>query len=82
VQDIRSANKKKKDNQLNKSLQNFMFTMLQDESTIAARKSLDVMIELYNKNIWYTFRIVHGHASNSIVNADNFIAGMTQRLSM
>ena len=29
-----------------------MYTMLRDNNPIAAKKSLDVMVELYRKNIW------------------------------
>ena len=35
---------------LNTTMQNFMFTMLKDSHKIAAKTSLDVMIELYRKN--------------------------------
>ena len=34
------------------ALQNFMYRMLQDSSPVAAKMSLDVLIELYRKNIW------------------------------
>jgi len=50
-------NLKKKDEKTNKSLQNFMYTMLQDPTAIAARKSLEVIIELYRKGIWYVLPI-------------------------
>ncbi len=33
-------------------LQSFMYTMLADSSPIAARMSLDIMVEMYKKNIW------------------------------
>jgi hypothetical protein len=38
---------------MNRTLQNFMYTMLNDPSDIAAKKSLDVMIDLYRKRIWF-----------------------------
>lgn len=52
ITDIKNENAKAKNNQLNTMLQNFMFTMLKDADETAARKSLDVMTELYRKNIW------------------------------
>eukprot|EP01125_Pyxidicula_operculata_P001163 TRINITY_DN11113_c0_g1_i1.p1 TRINITY_DN11113_c0_g1~~TRINITY_DN11113_c0_g1_i1.p1 ORF type:complete len:781 (-),score=305.58 TRINITY_DN11113_c0_g1_i1:26-2368(-) len=52
INDIARCNSKKKDNELNRTLQNFMYSMLQDASGVATRESLTVMIELYNKNIW------------------------------
>lgn len=35
------------------TLQNFMYTMLRDSNPIAAKISLDVMAELYKRNIWW-----------------------------
>lgn len=35
------------------TLQNFMYTMLRDSNPIAAKLSLDVMGELYTRNIWW-----------------------------
>lgn len=59
VSDIRRLNAKVKNNAVNKSLQNFMYTMLADEHAIAAKKSLDVMIELYKKRVWNDERTVN-----------------------
>lgn len=57
--DIKNANLKAKNNKLNKTLQNFMYTMLKDSSDIASKKSLDVMIDLYKKNIWNDAKTVN-----------------------
>lgn len=38
--------------QLNKTIQNLVFTMLKDDSEIAAKKSLDIMVVLYRKRVW------------------------------
>ncbi|KAJ3307509.1 Protein SDA1 [Blyttiomyces sp. JEL0837] len=54
-----TSNAKAKNNKLNKTLQNFMYTMLQDSNEIAARKSLEVMVDLYNKNIWNDAKTVN-----------------------
>lgn len=35
------------------TLQNFMYTMLRDSNPLAAKISLDVMVELYKRNIWW-----------------------------
>ncbi|KAJ1848502.1 Severe Depolymerization of Actin [Coemansia sp. RSA 2708] len=68
VNDVKMANKgKHRDHKLNKSLQSFMYTMVtaadaQDkhgEGAIAAKKSLDVCIELYRKNIWTDAKAVN-----------------------
>merc|ERR1712106_1228858 len=52
VNDIKNINANGRDQKLNGALQNYMFTMLKDNATIAAKTSLDVMISLYKKNVW------------------------------
>ncbi|XP_062290403.1 protein SDA1 homolog isoform X2 [Scomber scombrus] len=52
VTDIKNINAKHKNNKVNTTLQNFMYTMLRDSNPIAAKISLDVMVELYKRNIW------------------------------
>lgn len=59
VHDIKGSNAKHFNNKLNKSLQNFMYSMLKDSHEIAARKSLDVIIELYKRGIWCDERTVN-----------------------
>ena len=36
-----------------------MYTMLRDTNVIAAKKSLDVMVELYRKNVWNDAKTVN-----------------------
>ncbi|XP_018804398.1 PREDICTED: protein SDA1 homolog [Bactrocera latifrons] len=52
VNDIKNMNAKHKDMKLNSTLQNFMYSMLKDANPKAAKMSIDIMIELYKKNIW------------------------------
>ncbi|KAJ2158777.1 Severe Depolymerization of Actin [Coemansia sp. RSA 552] len=68
VSDVKSANKgRHRDHKLNRALQGFMYTMLtaadaQDkhgEGAIAAKKSLDVCIELYRKKVWTDAKAVN-----------------------
>ncbi|KAI9263452.1 SDA1-domain-containing protein [Phascolomyces articulosus] len=66
VNDIKNANLKAKNNKLNRSLQSFMFTMLEsvktgnsDENAVAAKKSVDVCIDLYHKNVWNDAKTVN-----------------------
>ena len=59
VNDIKNVNSKQKDVRLNSTLQNFMFTMLKDSHKIAAKTSLDVMIELYRKDVWNDAKTVN-----------------------
>ncbi|XP_026725307.1 protein SDA1 homolog [Trichoplusia ni] len=52
ITDIKNINMKHKDMKFNSTLQNFMFSMLQDSNPKAAKLSLDILVELYHKNIW------------------------------
>jgi len=63
VNDIKNINANGKDHKLNGALQNYMFTMLRDSATIAAKTSLDVMISLYKKNVWKDEKTVNVIAS-------------------
>ncbi|CAJ1070746.1 protein SDA1 homolog [Xyrichtys novacula] len=59
VTDIKNINSKHKNNKINTTLQNFMYTMLRDSNPIAAKISLDVMVELYKRNIWNDAKTVN-----------------------
>ncbi|KAL5505317.1 hypothetical protein EMCRGX_G006730 [Ephydatia muelleri] len=59
VSDIKRLNHRHKNNKVNTTLQNFMYTMLQDSNKIAAKMSLDVIMELYRKNIWNDAKTVN-----------------------
>ncbi|XP_066488029.1 protein SDA1 homolog [Tiliqua scincoides] len=59
VTDIKNINAKHKNNKMNTTLQSFMYTMLQDSNPTAAKISLDVMIELYRRNIWNDTKTVN-----------------------
>lgn len=59
VSDIKNINAKHKNNKVNTILQNFMYTMLRDSNPIAAKISLDVMAELYKRNIWNDAKTVN-----------------------
>ncbi|EDW08161.1 protein SDA1 homolog [Drosophila mojavensis] len=63
VTDIKNMNAKHKDMKLNSSLQNFMYGMLKDANPKAAKMSVDIMIELYKKNIWNDAKTVNVIAS-------------------
>ncbi|XP_061118885.1 protein SDA1 homolog [Conger conger] len=59
VADIKNINAKHKNNKVNTTLQNFMYTMLRDSNALAAKISLDIMIELYKRNIWNDAKTVN-----------------------
>ncbi|KAF3821967.1 hypothetical protein GH733_007341 [Mirounga leonina] len=59
VTDIKNINAKHKNKKVNIVLQNFMYTMLRDSNATAAKISLDVMTELYRRNIWNDAKTVN-----------------------
>lgn len=63
VNDIKRINKRKRDERVNRTLQNFMYTMLQDANPIAVRMSLQVMIDLFRKGVWNDTKTVNAISS-------------------
>lgn len=59
ITDIKNVNSKHKNAKLNTTLQNFMYTMLKDTNARAAKMSVDIMIELYRKNVWNDAKTVN-----------------------
>ncbi|CAG9859599.1 unnamed protein product [Phyllotreta striolata] len=59
ITDIKNINSKHKNAKLNSTLQNFMFSMLKDSNVKAAKMSVDIMIDLYKKNVWNDAKTVN-----------------------
>ncbi|CAD5114947.1 DgyrCDS3979 [Dimorphilus gyrociliatus] len=59
VQDVKNTNQKAKNQKLNTKLQNFMYSMLKDNNATAAKLSLDVMVDLYRRNVWKDAKTVN-----------------------
>lgn len=59
ITDIKNMNMKHKDMKFNSTLQNFIFSMLRDSNAKAAKLSVDILIELYHKNIWNDHKTVN-----------------------
>ena len=57
--DIKGANQRHRDERLNRSIQNFLYSMLQDDSEMAAKKSLAVLTELWRRHVWRDARTVN-----------------------
>ena len=85
ISDIARVNAKQKNNKLNSSLQNYLYSVLKDtESTTAVKKSLDVMVELYRRNVWKDAKTVNVIATavfskefKIVAAAMRFFLGMT-----
>ncbi|XP_050472539.1 protein SDA1 homolog isoform X2 [Bombus huntii] len=69
IADIKNVNAKQKNAKINTTLQNFMFSMLKDSNVRSAKMSTDIMIELYNKNIWNDAKTVNVLATGCFVKA-------------
>jgi protein SDA1 len=52
ITDLKRLNHDRVNNNVNRKLQNFIFSMLQDPNEGAAKRSLKVMIELYKRHVW------------------------------
>lgn len=63
VSDIKSINGRHKNGKMNSVLQNFMFTMLQENNGVTVKMAVDIMIELYKRNIWADEKTVNMIAS-------------------
>ena len=59
VTDLKNTNAKHKDVKLNSSMQNFMYKMINDSHHTAAKMALDIMIDLYKKNVWNDAKTVN-----------------------
>ncbi|XP_034830491.1 protein SDA1 homolog [Maniola hyperantus] len=59
ISDIKCMNMKHKDMKLNSTLQNFIYSMLRDSDTKTAKLAIDILIELYHKNIWNDHKTVN-----------------------
>ena len=67
--DIKGANQKHRDERLNRSIQNFLYSMLQDDSEMAAKKSLAVLTELWRRHVWRDARTVNVIGASGTVQA-------------
>lgn len=59
ISDIKNMNAKQKNMKLNGTMQNFMYNMLSDNNKKAVKMSLNIMIELYKKNVWRDTKTVN-----------------------
>lgn len=59
VTDLKNTNAKHKDVKLNSAMQNFMYKMISDAHHVAAKMALDIMIDLYKKNVWNDAKTVN-----------------------
>lgn len=52
VTDIKTANKKRKADQLNRAVQSFLHSIILDEHVRTAKRAVSLLAELYRRNVW------------------------------
>lgn len=57
--DIKAANRKHQNDSLNRAVQSFLYGALEDPHEAAAKKSLAVLIELWQRQVWRDARTVN-----------------------
>ena len=70
INDLKEMNKKSKNNNINKKLQNFILNLLQDPNEDAAKRALNVMIELYKRCIWNDEKTVNAIWSGGVMHSN------------
>ncbi|KAK9862024.1 hypothetical protein WJX84_008292 [Apatococcus fuscideae] len=63
IADLKACNRRARNDRLNRAVQSFLYTALQDEHEGAAKKSLAVLTELYRRQVWRDARTVNVIAS-------------------
>ncbi|GBF96025.1 hypothetical protein Rsub_08840 [Raphidocelis subcapitata] len=63
ISDLRAANRGARNEKLNRSVQSFLYGVLQDDNELAAKRSLAVLGELWRRGIWRDARTVNVIAS-------------------
>ena len=70
VNDLKELNKKSKNTNINKKLQNFILDMLQDPNEDASKRALNVMIELYKRCIWNDEKTVNAIWTGGVMHSN------------
>lgn len=85
--DIKALNSKRHNEKLNKSIQATLFDIVNDNATITARKTVEILSELYRKRIWTDARTVNvlgiatlSQTTRVAVSAVNFFLGIETKM--
>ena len=85
--DIKAINHIKQNEKTNRSIQAFLFSVIEEDTTITARKTVQILCELYRRKIWTDIRTVNmiGKACLSpsarvTVAAVNFFLGIEEKI--
>jgi protein SDA1 len=87
VQDIKAMNHDKRNEKLNRRVQAFLFSVVADDESVTARKTVDILAELYRRRIWTDARTVNvlgsacvNKATRVMVAAINFFMGIESKM--
>ncbi|CAG9463549.1 unnamed protein product [Pedinophyceae sp. YPF-701] len=85
VSDVRNANRKHRNERLNRAIQSLMYGVLEDDNEAAAKKALAILTELYRRNVWrdaHTVNVIgsacHHRSSKVMLAALRFFLGLDQ----
>lgn len=59
INDIKSINSKKQNDSLNRRVQALLFNVVKEDTSVAARKTVHLLSELYRKRVWTDARTVN-----------------------
>lgn len=87
VNDIKTINQNKHNDKLNRSIQAMLFNIVATENSISARKTVEILGDLYRKRIWTDTRTVNVIGSACVstvtrvfVSAINFFLGIETKM--
>lgn len=87
INDIKGLNKNKTNEKVNRKVQALLFDILAEDTTIAARKTIYILSELYRRKIWTDARTVNVIASackssstRVMIAALNFFLGIEMKM--
>ena len=73
--DLKACNRRARNDRLNRAVQSFLYTALQDEHEGAAKKSLAVLTELYRRQVWRDARTVNVIGKPSMLHRSKTLPG-------
>ena len=50
--DIKTINQQKQNDKLNRGIQAFLFSIVEEDTTVTARKTVEILCELYRRKVW------------------------------
>jgi protein SDA1 len=85
--DIKTINHQKQNDKLNRSIQAFLFSIVEDDTTVTARKTVEILCELYRRKVWTDARTVNmlgkaclSQSTRVSVAAINFFLGIETKM--